>query len=134
MRVAGQTGQPFAQPLGARDLLDADVEGVAEAAAGRVVGARLLERRREGGVERVEQQDAGAQPGGPAAQLAEVREVAVAPARPGAQRVELDGPAPGPELVREVAAPRRDDQAPAGAVAQPVQAVVAGRQVRRRSE
>src|SRR5918992_3094517 len=81
-------------PRGARDLVDAEVEGVEEAPAAGEVGARFLGEPGPGGVEGVYDGDPGPLRRRPPAEAAEVGEVSHSPARPGAKGVELGRPPP----------------------------------------
>ena len=93
-----------------RHVRDVKVQRVAEAAARRVVGTRLLWHARNRRRERVHQKDASAQPERPRAEPAKISQVTDAPARRRSRRVELGGPAPGaPRWLR--ARRRRDDHA-----------------------
>src|SRR5258705_5926387 len=67
--------------------------------------------------------------GRPSRELTEVGEIADAPAPRRARRVELSGPSPDPQAVREMAAVRRDDEARRLIVVEPPQSMVAGRKV-----
>ena len=99
--ISGTVGQRAAgvvlevDAVGAGHLGDPQVDRVAEAAGGRQVGAGLLPGDRGDGVQRVDQHEAGALRRGHPADGAQVGEVADAPARPAARRVELHRPAPG---------------------------------------
>ncbi len=93
-------------PVGAGHLVHPEVDGVAEAAGGRQVGARLLTGGRGDGVQRVDQQEPGALVGGHLPDRVQVAEVTNAPARPAARRVELHRPPPGPVALGQPAAAR----------------------------
>ena len=113
---------------GPGDVLDAQVQRVPEATAGREVRAGLLGLHGSHRAQRVDEQEPGAELAGPARQAGQVAQVADAPARGGAGRVQLHRPPPG-TLRRKVAASRCDDHLPLDALAVAVP-VVAERQLR----
>src|SRR5207253_7160220 len=95
---------------GARHLVDAQVDRIAVAAARRKVGARLLRHDRKRGVQRIDEDGARTKLGGrPAREPAQVREIADAPALRRADGVELGGPTPGAEPLRQMTGRRADD-------------------------
>ena len=88
LQVGAECGSP-------RDLFNAQVQQVAIAPAAGKIGAGLLREDREGGLQRIDQEQVGLQrrrrPGGQAAEVSQVPD-APTPVRP--QGVELHGPAP----------------------------------------
>ena len=94
--VAGPAGGGGGLEVGgpARHVLHAQVEGVAEAAAAREVGARLLGNGRCRRVQGVHEHEPGPELRRPTAQVRQVAEVADAPAACRARTVELCRPSP----------------------------------------
>ena len=85
------------QLLVLRDVLDPQVERAGEPPGHRQVGRRADRRQRLGRVQRVDQHESGAEvTGAPGGQVGQVTQVAMAPGGAGAERVQLDGEAPGP--------------------------------------
>ena len=121
--VGGQARPP-------RQLLDAQEQRIAIAAARRVIGARLDrgDRRRRG--QRIDHQHVAAEAARPAGEPREIRQIADSPARARARRVELGRESPGAKVVGQVAASRADHQQRLAAAAR-IQAVVAERQLLR---
>ncbi len=96
--------------------VDGDVQRIAPSARAGVVRARFRVRARVGRAERADGQEPGTDIGGPAAQRLEVRQVADAPAVPGAGGGQLDGPTPFAEVIGQVTAARAGDQQPLASV------------------
>ncbi len=113
--VQGSAGPRQRRQLGGQEavagnVLDRQVERVAEASRARVVGARLGIRGRIGRAERADQQRAGAQCGRPGRQPPQVGQVTHPPARPRACGIQLHRPAPGAPAAGQRAAWRRHQQ------------------------
>ncbi len=92
------------------DPLHPHVERVEEPARGRQVGGRLQRRDRLGGVQRVDQQEVGAElGGGPHGEVGQVDEVAHAPGLARPHAVQLRRETPGPAVADRLrqAEPRR---------------------------
>ncbi len=101
-----------ARGCGAGHLLHAEIERAPEAATTWVVGTGLLQpRHRDRRVQRVEQQQVAAVARGPLPEPSKVGEVPNAPRGLGPHGIELHGPAPDPQVRREVAATGGDDEA-----------------------
>ncbi len=82
-----------------RDVLDPQIERADEPPAHRQVRGCAHRGHRLGGVQRVDQDEPGAQlTCAPGRQVSQVTEVTVPPGRTGTDRVELDGQTPGPAL------------------------------------
>ena len=127
----GQRVEPV-QGGGAVDVLHPQVQRVSEAPAAREVGTGRLGQRRVGGVQRIDEDEAGPQLlGRPAGQPAEVGQIAHAPAGRGPHGVELHRPAPRRRFRRQGAAARGDDDVGVPAVVERGQGVVAEGQGRR---
>ncbi len=87
------------QPAVLGDVLDPQVERADVAPGHRQVRGVADRRQRLGGVQRVDQYEAGAQvAGAPGGQVGQVAQIAVTPRLAGADRVELDGEPPGPAV------------------------------------
>ena len=115
-------------------LLDPQVQRIPVAAARREVRARLLRDYREHGVERIQDRRRPPRAPPPTTRRADgVRQVADAPALPRANRVELDGPAPGPQPVGEMAARGRSNERAAARPPGRPQLVVAEGQIGRQA-
>ena len=123
--ASGCRGQ-IRQRLRAVDLLDPQVQRVAEPAARRKVRAGLLGHDGYDGRQRVDERDACSAPGRPAPHPAEIRQIADAPAAPRAGGIQLDGPSPGAQRLRKETRGRCDDEPRDGPV-RPRDLVIAGR-------
>ena len=101
----------------AGEVLNPEVQRVSIEAAGREVRARLLGRARAHGVQRVDQEHRRAIPARPRPERAKIAEIADPPSVAGPHRIELRGPAPPTQRVRNRAPPRAGDHRHAAAVA-----------------
>ncbi len=131
---AAQRRQPLelgAERRGLRHVLDPEIERVHEAAARRVIGARLLRAKGQRRDERIYQYRARAQAGGPAAERSQVGKVADAPGVRRARRIELRRPAPAATRRYRTAARAHDQPDRRAVVARP-KLVIARRDVDRK--
>ena len=130
--LRAQLGEQGTYRLGAGHPLDAQVDRVTVEPAARVVGARLLRERRHRRMQRVDHQHAGREVlGRPACELAQIGQIADAPALLRMDRVELRGPAPRAEPLGHEAAARAHDHTGARAVLERHELVVTERNIAR---